>query len=100
VDNLATYPQKSHLSTEISARPACRLIKHMAQCLHINQRSKQMTYTKEEIAAAINMEANEWAIFFNVLPESDHIEGRKACMRANVAVGYFEPLLPYLPPAV
>ncbi len=50
-------------------------------------------YTKEQIAAAIDAEALDWAKFFN----STDLEGRKATMRANVAVGYFKPLLPYLP---
>lgn len=47
------------------------------------------------VEAAIAAEAIDWAIFFKV-EEAERIEGRRNVMRANVAVGYFEPLLPYI----
>lgn len=54
-----------------------------------------MTYTSEQITAAIDSEAEGWAIFFGV-SDSEGLEARKLVMRANVSVGYLEPLLPYL----
>lgn len=56
-------------------------------------------YTAKQIADAIEAEANGWALFFDVVGRHDFdeaLEGRKAVMRANVSVGYLEPLLPYL----
>jgi hypothetical protein len=48
-----------------------------------------------EIEAAIAAEAIDWALFFKVT-DAAQIEGRRQVMRANVAVGYFEPLMKYL----
>ena len=53
-----------------------------------------MTITNE-IAKAIDAEAADWAKFFRVTDKAE-IEGRRNVMRANVAVGYLNPLLPYL----
>jgi hypothetical protein len=52
-------------------------------------------FTPEQIDAAIAAEAIDWAIFFKVT-DAVSIEGRRQVMRANVAVGFFKPLLPYL----
>ncbi len=52
-------------------------------------------YTETQIAAAIDVEAADWATFFKVTDQED-IEARKQVMRANVAVGYLKPLLSYL----
>ncbi len=54
-------------------------------------------YSQPQLQAAIDVEAFQWAQFFNVT-DPDQIEGRQRVMRANVAVGYIEPLLPYLLP--
>lgn len=53
-------------------------------------------YGAERIAAAIDAEAAAWAEFFGVTIESE-IEARRGVMRANVAVGYVAPLLPFMP---
>ena len=52
-------------------------------------------YSQPQIQAAIDVEALQWAQFFGVTAP-DRIEARKQVMRANVAVGYLEPLMPYL----
>ncbi len=52
-------------------------------------------YSKKQIADAIDAEAHGWALFFGSNGASE-LEARKAVMRANVAVGYLDPLLPYL----
>jgi hypothetical protein len=52
-------------------------------------------YNSKQIASAIYCKAADWAAFFRVTDEAE-IEGRRAVMRANVAVGYLDPLLPYL----
>lgn len=48
-----------------------------------------------DYTAAIDAEAAAWATFFNVTDEAE-IEGRRNVMRANVAVGYVEPLQEFL----
>jgi hypothetical protein len=53
-------------------------------------------FTKQQIDKAIDQEAADWADFFN----ASDLEGRKSVMRANVAVGYLVPLLPYLDTSV
>ncbi len=56
-------------------------------------------YSKSQIDAAIDAEAADWAKFFDVIgrpTEAEDIEGRKAVMRANIAVGYLDPLMPFL----
>lgn len=56
-----------------------------------------MNFTAPQIAAAIDVEAAAWAMFFEITDPAQ-IESRKAVMRANVSVfGYIEPLLPFLP---
>jgi hypothetical protein len=50
-----------------------------------------MNYTK-----AIDLEAAAWATFFGVT-DAEQIEARRNVMRANVAVGYVKPLLPFIP---
>ena len=52
-----------------------------------------MPWSKEEVDKAIEDEARGWAAFY----QSENLEARKRVMRANCAVGYFDPLLPYLP---
>lgn len=47
------------------------------------------------IEQAINAEAAKWAEFFGVT-DAKEIEGRKQVMRANVAVGFLDPLLPFI----
>lgn len=53
-------------------------------------------YSKPQIAAAIDIEAFQWAQHFNVTDE-EQIEERRNVMRANAAVGYLDPLLEFLP---
>lgn len=53
------------------------------------------TYTSEQLSKAVDAEAAKWAEFFEVT-NSEEIEGRKRVMRANIAVGYLNPLLPFL----
>lgn len=52
-------------------------------------------YTESQLAAAIETEAQAWAIFFGVRGD-EGLEARKLVMRANVSIGYLDPLLPYL----
>jgi hypothetical protein len=49
-----------------------------------------------DYTAAIDAEAAAWAAFFKVTDEAG-IERRRQVMRANVAVGYVDPLIPFLP---
>lgn len=49
-------------------------------------------YTAAQITEAINAEAQDQTEFFN----STDVEGRKSVLRANVALNYLVPLLPYL----
>jgi hypothetical protein len=56
-------------------------------------------YSKPQIAAAIDIEAFQWAQHFEVT-DPERIEGRKNVMRANVAVGFIDPLLEFLPGGV
>lgn len=52
------------------------------------------------IAKAIDLEAAQWAEFFNVT-DPEQIEGRKQVMRANVTVfGFIDPLVPFMPRAL
>lgn len=51
--------------------------------------------TNPAIEKAIDDEATSWAKFFGVT-DPEQIEGRKQVMRANVAVGYLDPLLPFV----
>jgi hypothetical protein len=53
-------------------------------------------YSKPQIAAAIDIEAFQWAQHFEVT-DPEQIEGRRNVMRANAAVGYLDPLLEFLP---
>lgn len=49
-------------------------------------------FTKQQIDAAIEAETKDWAEFFN----TTDLEARRNLHRANIAVGYFKPLMPYL----
>lgn len=54
-------------------------------------------YSASQIAKAVDAEATLWAEFFGIDPsETERVEQRKSVMRANVAVGYIEPLMPFL----
>ena len=53
-------------------------------------------YSQAQIAAAIDIDAFQWSQHFDVT-DPEQIEGRKAVMRANVAVGFIDPLLEFLP---
>ena len=48
-------------------------------------------YTESQIAATIERDAAVWANFFGVT-DPEAIERRRRVMRANVAVGFFDPL--------
>lgn len=56
-------------------------------------------YSSAQINAAIDVEAFQWSQHFDVT-DSEQIEARKGVMRANVALGYLDPLLEFLPPTV
>lgn len=51
--------------------------------------------SQAHLAKAIDNEAGDWAAFFKVT-DAAQIEARRNVMRANVAVGFIEPLRPYL----
>lgn len=55
-----------------------------------------MRYSQPQLNAAIDVEVDAWARFFNVT-DTDQIEARRRVMRANVACGYIKPLLEFLP---
>jgi hypothetical protein len=54
------------------------------------------TFSQAQINAAIDIDAFQWSQHFDVT-DPEQIEGRKAVMRANVAVGFIDPLLEFLP---
>ena len=51
-----------------------------------------MAYREQDIEAAIERDAIAWAECFGVT-DPEHIESRRRVQRANVAVGFFDPLL-------
>jgi hypothetical protein len=50
---------------------------------------------QQDIDQAIEAEAQHWAKFFDVTDEAQ-IEKRRRVMRANVAVHFYQPLLPFM----
>jgi hypothetical protein len=53
-------------------------------------------YSQPQLSAAIDIEAFQWAQHFDVT-DPEQIEARKKVMRANVAVGFIDPVLEFLP---
>lgn len=50
---------------------------------------------QEDINQAIDAEALSWAKFFDVTDEAQ-IEARRQLMRANAAVHFLQPLIPFM----